>query len=138
MLNPEPVLIVCPEEMSHGRVVECVLDCGLDSFSCSNCREAQSLLKRQRFEVVLCSDRLADGDLRDVIKMAKPAPVVVLSEPTEWSRYLSALRAGAFDCIAFPPEGGQVKWTLWSALIEHARHRRKAAAGALNGGNLAL
>jgi len=138
MLNAEPVLIVCSEEASHGQVVESVLNCGLDSLSCSDCREARSLLERQSFEVVLCSDSLADGDLWEVIKVAKPTPVVVVTEHTEWSRYLAALHAGAFDCLTFPPDGAQVKRTLWSALIEHARLRRRETTATLKGGNAAL
>jgi len=138
MLSAEPVLIVCPEQASHGQVVESVLNCGLNSLSCSDCREARNLLERQSFKVVLCSVGRCDGDHRDVIKVAKPTPVVVVTERTEWSRYLAALRAGAFDYIAFPSDGAQVKRTLWSALIENARLRRKAASAALKGSIEAL
>jgi DNA-binding NtrC family response regulator len=59
-----------------------------------------------------------------VIKIAKPAPVIIVSDHAKWSRYLAALRAGAFDCIAFTPDDPQIKRTLWSALIEHATVKR--------------
>ena len=126
MLASESVLIVCPEEFSHGQVAESIRSCGLNSLACSNSGEARTLLERQRFEVVVCSESLAERDLRDVIKIAKPAPVIIVSDHAEWHSYLAALRAGAFDCIAFTPDDPQIKRALWSALIEHARVRRIA------------
>lgn len=125
MLASEPVLIVCPEESTQGQVAESIRSCGLHSLSCSNSGEARTLLERQRFEVVVCSESLAERDLRDVIKSAKPAPVIIVCDHAEWSRYLAALRAGAFDCIAFTPRGPQIKRALWSAMFEHATVERK-------------
>jgi DNA-binding NtrC family response regulator len=62
--------------------------------------EARSLLEKRRFKVVFCSDNLPDGDYAEVIRAAKPTPVIVLSRFAEWESYFAALQAGAFDYIA--------------------------------------
>jgi hypothetical protein len=54
--------------------------------------------------VVLCHDTLPDGDFRDVVAIVNPTLVVVLSRFAEWDHYLAALRDGAFDYIACPPD----------------------------------
>lgn len=126
MLDTPSVLIVCPEDPIQGRIVESVQGCGLRSLACSDSQQADILLEGQEFEVVFCSEGLAEKDIRGVIESAKPAPTLIISQSSEWDRYLAALRTGAFDCIAFPVDGPQIKRALWSALIEHARVRRKA------------
>lgn len=126
MLDTPSVLIVCPEDPMQGRIAESVQGCGLRSLACSDSQQADILLKGQEFEVVFCSEGLAEKDIRGVIEAAKPAPTLIISESSEWDRYLAALRTGAFDCIAFPMDGPQIKRALWSALIERARVRRKA------------
>jgi DNA-binding NtrC family response regulator len=121
------ILIVCPEEDSREKLVTRVLDLGLQPFCSTNCSEAQGLLGRQNFSVVLCSDSLMDGDYRDVIKTAIPTPVIVLSHLAEWGPYLAALEAGAFDYIVCPPDRAEVDRILSFALNEHSQFSRAAA-----------
>jgi len=128
MINVGPVLIICPEGQNLDGVAVIVRNCSFHAVFCFACGEARSLLEQQNFSAVLCSDCLADGDFRDVVKAARPVPVIVLSHLAEWSPYLAALRAGAFDYLACPPDPGEVKRILWSAVSESSRLHRAAAA----------
>jgi DNA-binding NtrC family response regulator len=78
--------------------------------------EARIFMTAQKFRVVFCHDTLPDGDFRGVVSAAKPTPVVVLSRLAEWDHYLAALRAGAFDYIACPPDSAETERIVWSAI----------------------
>ena len=133
MLDVLPILVVCAEEEHRERVVETIRMCGLRPASCSSLSEALSLLERQYFSVVFCEDTLPDGDFRTVLretrKSATDVPLIVLSRLADWDAYLSAFGAGAFDYIACPPDSGETKRILWSALNESSRLHRIAQAG---------
>lgn len=122
------ILIVCPENESRGKIVTTILNCGFHALPCSSCREANSLLQSKSFTVLFCSDTLDDGSYQEVIEMAKPVPVIILSRFAEWEPYMAALRAGAFDYIACPPDTDEVQRILKCALEEHWRLSQAAAA----------
>jgi DNA-binding NtrC family response regulator len=132
-LDVLPILVVCAEEEHRERVVETIWMCGLRPACCSSLSEALSLLDRQYFSVVFCEDTLPDGDFRTVLsetrKSATDVPLIVLSRFADWDAYLSAIGAGAFDYIACPPDSGETKRILWSALNESSRLHRTAQAG---------
>jgi len=130
MLDGKSILIVCPEGKSRDRLVARTLDLGLQPLCLTKCSEAEDVLGRQGFHVVLCSDNLLEGDYRNVIGAAGSTPVVVLSHIAEWGPYLTALKAGAFDYIVYPPDGAEVDRILSSALNEYLRIRGKEASAA--------
>ena len=66
--------------------------------------------------MVFCHDTLPDGDFRDVVAAVKPTPVVVLSRFAEWEHYIAALRDGAFDYIACPPDSAETERIVRSAI----------------------
>jgi hypothetical protein len=86
------VLIVCPENQGRDKTVTTVLNRGLHALACSSCHEAYSLPQRTSFTVLFCTDALDDGSYQEVINMAKPVPVIVLSRFAEWEPYMAALR----------------------------------------------
>jgi len=125
MLEGKSILIVCTEGESRDKLVARILALGLQPLCLTNCSDAQDLLGRQDFRIVLCSDNLPDGDYRNVIAAATSTPVIVLSHVAEWGPYLTALQAGAFDYILCPPYGAEVDRILSFALDEHSRLRGK-------------
>ena len=126
MINSGPVLIISSDDENRAMLVASVLKSGMDPHSCANYGEARGLLEKESFGVILCSDSLVDGDYFSVIERAKPIPVVVTSRLAQWNPYLAALRAGAFDYIACPPNPSEVERILWSALDEYSRVHREA------------
>lgn len=116
MISVEQVLVISPETEHHEKINAAVNKCGLSSFRCKKFNEARIFLTKHRFSVVFCHEGLPDGDFRDVVAAANPTPVVVLSRFAEWDHYLAALRAGAFDYIACPPDSAETERIVCSAI----------------------
>jgi len=116
MSSIDQVLVISPEADHHQKISGAVQRCGLGSICCREFVEARSFLARQKFKMVFCHDTLPDGDFRGVIAAVNPTPVVVLSRFAEWDHYLTALRAGAFDYLACPPDSAETERIVWSAI----------------------
>jgi two-component system response regulator PilR (NtrC family) len=116
MSSIEHVLVISPEADHHEKISVAVQRCGLGSIYCREFVEAQNFLVQRKFSVVFCHDILPDGDFRRVIAAVNPTPVVVLSRFAEWDRCLAALRAGAFDYIACPPDSAETERIVRSAI----------------------
>ena len=82
---------------------------------------AQYLLSRQRFIAILY-EVPEHQDLRAAIKQLahseSETPIVLVSHIDSWDRYLSAIAAGAFDYVDFPPYPGELERVLCLALSE--------------------
>lgn len=130
MLRAGTVLIVDSDNARPGTVIACAVQRGETPVLCSSYEEARTLLAQRCFRVVFCNDDLPDGKYTEVIKAAKPAPVVVLSRIAAWSSYLDALDAGAFDYIAYPAYRPEVERILFLALNECSRPGRQRGAAA--------
>jgi len=116
MPSMNQVLVISPEKEDHEKINAAMIRCGLHSICCMKFDEARIFMTTQKFRVVFCQDTLPDGDFRGVVSAANPTPVVVLSRFAEWDHYLAALRAGAFDCIACPPDSSETERIAWSAI----------------------
>ena len=116
MMSVNQVLVISPEQEHHERINAAMNKCGLTAISCKKIDEARVFMTTHKFGVVFCHDTLPDGDFRGVVSAANPTPVVVLSRFAEWDRYLAALRAGAFDYIACPPDTAETERIVWSAM----------------------
>ncbi len=88
-------------------------------------------MSRQAFGAALSEDRLPDGDFHAVIREARRSatkfPVVIVSHRRDWEAYLSAVRAGAFDCVTYPVNPGELELSVWIALREAQRSSQPAA-----------
>jgi DNA-binding NtrC family response regulator len=120
------VLIVDSNEKSQGMVYASAVKRGEVPTTCSSCGDAKSLLAQHHFKVVFCGDNLSDAEYEEVIKAAKPTPVIVLSRFAEWSSYLPVMQAGAFDYMACPPYQGEVDRILSFALETDSKFKQQA------------
>ena len=116
MVSAKQVLVISPEEGHHKKIDAAMHKCGLSTYSCQKFDEARIFLTKQKFSVVFCRETLPDGDFRGVVAAANPTPVIVLSPLAEWDGYLTALRAGAFDYIACPPDLTETERIVRSAI----------------------
>ena len=116
MVTVNQVLVISPEQEHHERINAAMNRCGLGYICCRKFDEARVFMATHRFGVVFCYETLPDGDFRSVVSAANPTPVVVLSRFAEWDRYLAALRDGAFDYIACPPDSAETERIVWSAM----------------------
>ena len=88
----------------------------------SSVTECERLLPFQDVDLLFCDRCLADGTYHDVLRIirsAKPSlPVIVTSPFADWSQYLEALDAGAYDLIAAPCQLTDVVWMITRAQRE--------------------
>jgi len=107
MISVDHVLVISPEKEDQEKINAAINKCGLSSICCKKFGEARVFMTTRKFGIVFCKDTLPDGDFRGVVSGVKPTPVIVLSRFAEWDHYLAALRAGAFDYIACPPDSAE-------------------------------
>jgi len=115
---------VCPDPETRDSVFDLVTECGPPCICCSDLLMAQIYLASRPFGVVFCTDLVPDGNFRDLItdlkRSSSTVPVIVLSRSTEWSDWLSALDADAFDYIACPPDPVETRRILHAAINPRA------------------
>jgi hypothetical protein len=134
MFKIHSVLIVCATPEYGSKLAATVAGCGMRPVTRSTVGEARAALASQCFSIMFCEDILPDGDFRALLKKASELegwlPVIVVSRTADWDAYLTAIEAGAFDCIACTGAPGEVERIIWSALGEARRMNRVAAAAA--------
>ena len=124
---PRSVKLSCPKGLvasSNEEVVQKLAkimgQCGLATFLAFGVGESKRILAREKVCLVLCDDRLIDGNYEDILSASEwsrsKAPVIVFSTTGDWPDYFKAIRAGAFDYMAYPPFLGELLRVICNAL----------------------
>lgn len=125
MLDSSPILIISGQCEHRTQLAYSVSKVGLFPICCSTVADVRALVKDQPVCAAVSEDQLPDGDFRAVIgemrRHSAHPPVVVVSSRNDWDFYLSTVRLGAFDSVAFPPTPGELERVLWTALREVKR-----------------
>jgi len=104
--NPKG-LVASSNEGVLRKLAKIMGQCGLATFLASGVSESIRILDREKICLVLCEDRMTDGNYEDILSAAEnsrsKAPVIVFSPTGDWPDYFKAIRAGAFDYMAYPP-----------------------------------
>lgn len=120
MTWPAQVLIIAQESDDRDRLQNIFSSAGVRTFCYSTLMEGMSFLSGQPVSAIFVESPLPDGDFKaihaEVERFQKSVPIVALSRNLDWAGYLSAMGAGAFDCLALPPSPLEAKRVLWSAL----------------------
>jgi DNA-binding NtrC family response regulator len=125
--RPRSAKLSCPKGLvasSNGEVVQklakIIGQCGLATFLAFSVGESKRILAREKVCVVLCDDRLVDGNYEDILRASEwseaKAPVIVFSSTGDWPDYFKAIREGAFDYMAYPPFIGELPRVIRNAL----------------------
>ena len=134
MFNSYQVLIVSSDSRQCEQTEEIVRRLGLQAIRCASLTDAYALMEEQTFQLVLCGDDLPDCNLRTAVRIlassTRGAPVIVLSRLADWDAYVRALRAGAFDYIACPPEPVEAERILRLALAQNPPPRSASRTAA--------
>ena len=134
MFNSCQVLIVSSDPLQCEKTDEIARRLGLQSVRCASLTDACSHFEEQTFQFVLCSDDLPDCNLRTALRILTSStggvPVIVLSHLADWGAYMGALRAGAFDYIACPPDPIETERILRPALAQNIPRRRASSTAA--------
>jgi DNA-binding NtrC family response regulator len=131
MPNLREVLVVSSDDQIRRNLARIIEVCGLEPVLSVSVADSRAVLSRYPICVVVCEDRLADGNYPDVVKAVQrtsaDAPVVVVSCLPEWNEYLNAIQVGVFGYIGFPARRGEIESALENALREcERRHQLEA------------
>jgi two-component system, NtrC family, response regulator PilR len=131
MPNLREVLVVSSDDEVRRDLAGIVGLWGLEPVLCATVADSRAALTRYPICVVVCEDRLADGNYRDLVEAVErtttDAPVIVVSRLADWNEYMNAVRAGAFDYIALPPRRTEIERAIKNALNERARQNQLEA-----------
>src|SRR4029077_5373814 len=120
-------LVVSSDDEVRQKLTEIAGQCGFAAVSTSSVAEAGARLLRYKVFVVVCEDRLADGEYDAVVRIAHQfapgTPVIVVSRTGDWPEYLTATQAGVFDYLAYPPIPGEIERIIQNALRSARLHR---------------
>jgi DNA-binding NtrC family response regulator len=125
MPNLREVLVVSSDDEVRRNLAGIIGLCGLEPVLCVTVADSRAVLSRYPICVVVCEDRLADGNYRDIVeaveRTSSDALVIVASRLADWNEYMEAVRAGAFDYVCLPPRRTEIEWAVKNALSERAR-----------------
>src|SRR5579864_1087258 len=115
------VLLVHNEPGAFHRLEEMLHEQEIGTCHAHHCAEARSMLREADLvDLVLKDVTLADGTWKDVIrlvrKLAKDAPVIVMSRVVNMKLYLDTQDGGAADFIVPPLAPRDLAYTLTGAM----------------------
>jgi ActR/RegA family two-component response regulator len=113
-------LVASSDEEVMRKLAKIIGQCGLATLLAVRVSESIRILDREKVCLVLCYDYLIDGSYEGILKAAErsraKAPVIVFSSTGDWPDYFRAIRAGAFDYMAYPPFLGDLPRVIRNAL----------------------
>jgi DNA-binding NtrC family response regulator len=126
MLQLPNGLVVSSDDNVRRKLAETLGQCGLAPVFASTVAESGMALAGHEIFIVLCSDRLDEGEYEDIVKLVvrseTKVPVIVVSRTGGWPEYLTAINGGAFDYLAYPPIPGDLQQTIRNALLGRQMH----------------
>ena len=118
-------MVVSSEDSVRRRLAELLRQSGLTPVLASTVADSQTALARDKVCMLLCDECLADGDYQAVVEIVKHAdttpPVIVFSRAGDWPEYLAAIRAGAYDYLAYPPVPTEISRVIRNAFLDRDR-----------------
>ena len=115
-------LVVSSDEEVRRKLAETLGQCRLAPVFASTVAGSEIALCGKKVFIVLCHNFLIDGKYEDIVKMVSHSganvPVIVVSRTVDWPEYLTAMRAGVFDYLAYPPIAGELQRIIRNALLE--------------------
>jgi len=114
MLQVPSGLVVSSDDEVRRKLTQVLRQCALVPVLASTVAESQIVLAGHEISLVVCNDRMDDGQYEDIVKLAVRAetklPVIVVSRTGDVPEYLTAIR-GVVDRVSgeIAHSGGQGK-----------------------------
>jgi len=132
MLQLPTGLVVSSDNEVRRKLAEILGQCGLAPVFASTVAESGAALAEHEALIVLCNDCVDHGTYKDIVKLVGHSnpkmPVIVVSRTGDWPEYLTAMCAGVFDYLVYPPIPGDLQKTIRNALLGHKWQRQLEAA----------
>ena len=120
MLKIPNGLVVSSDEQVRRSLAEILVQCELAPLFSPSVAATRPVLSGRKVFIVLCQNFVVDGEYGDIVKMVSQSdtnvPVIVVSRTGDWPEYLTAIRAGVFDYLAYPPIAGELERIVRNAL----------------------
>jgi signal transduction histidine kinase/DNA-binding response OmpR family regulator len=85
--------------------------------------DAKTILKENRFDIVLCDFQLNDGNAFDLFKLANDTPIIIVTGTGDEEIAVTAMKAGAYDYLIKDIQGNYLKTV--PVTIENALNRKR-------------
>jgi len=128
---PSTVLIASNDSKMRAYLSKILGDRGLEVECVDGVRTAHEFFTGGDVAACLCGFGLKDGTYKELVKLARrqspEIPVVIVSTPScpnEYSEYLAAMNAGAFDFLCYPYQAREVERILRLAVAFSSRIAR--------------
>ena len=106
-------LVVSSDDEVRRKLAEILGHGGLAPVVASTVAESRTALVRNDVRMILCDEFVVDGNYLAVVEVVEHAdtkvPVIVVSRTGDWPEYLTAIRNGVFDYVAYPPAPGELQ-----------------------------
>lgn len=129
--TPLTVIIATNDRNMRRALSEILGDHGVGIECAGGVRAANELFVGAEVAACLCGFGLEDGSYKDLVKLARrrtpEIPVIIVSTPScsnEYSEYLAAMNAGAFDFLCYPYQTREVERILRLAVAFSSRLAR--------------
>jgi DNA-binding NtrC family response regulator len=120
-------LVVSSDEQVRRSLAEILVQCELAPLFSPTVAASRTVLSRRKVFIVLCQNFVVDGEYGDIVKMVSQSdanvPVIVVSRTGDWPEYLTAIRAGVFDYLAYPPIAGELQRIIRNALSSNKQYQ---------------
>lgn len=101
-------LVVDADQNRSGKLSEVLKNCGYAATTAEDPMSAQMLIDSEKFDVVLCQEKLNGTSVIDVLKELLPAhpglPIIVMSSDPKSPMIAEALKLGAIDSFSTPDD----------------------------------
>ena len=128
---PSTVVIVTNDLKMRTVLAETLIGRGTEIQCVDGVRAAHELFVGAEVTACLCGFGLEDGTYKELVKLARrqspEIPVIIVSTPScssEYSEYLAAMNAGAFDFLCYPYQTREVERILRLAMSFSSRMAR--------------
>ena len=122
MLSLPSGLVVGSDDQVRCKLAEILGHGGPAPVVASTVAESRTALLRHDLRMILCDELVVDGNYLAVVEVVEHAdrkvPVIVVSRTGDWPEYLTAIRNGVFDYVAYPPVPGELQRIMRNAFLQ--------------------
>jgi DNA-binding NtrC family response regulator len=115
-------LLICSDDETYRRVRESLPAERAKLVGCTSTEQARAILAQRPIALVIADADVGDRGYREMLQWIRSenprVPVIVLSRVGDWKEYLDAKQLGAYDCLPWPLNHGELERVVEQALSD--------------------